>query len=113
MVSLPGVMRNGAFAFAPGLQRDLVAILEEGPGFPRRQFHRALAALANFQQRPEATIALRRQRACADQIPWLQIAPVRAVVRDNLRSAPVHGRVGRPPRQDVRRSAFGPHPFGG
>ena len=52
---------------------------------------------------PRPVGAVGRQGPCANQVAGLEIAAVRAVVRDDLRRAPVHGGVGRAAREDVRR----------
>src|SRR5690242_17825116 len=77
-----------AFAFAPGLQADLVAIFEEAAGFSVRQLDRLFAASADFEKRSEPFVAVRRQGARADQVAGLEVAAVRGVVRDDLRRAP-------------------------
>src|SRR5215217_1472237 len=82
-----------ALAFAPGAQRDLVAVLQEAPRLAARKIERLLSAAADFQQRTETLFAVRREGAGADQVARLEVAAVRGVVRHDLCGAPVHGRI--------------------
>ena len=89
------------------LQRHFVAVLEEAARLAVRQA--AIGCLppwliSSSEPRPPALSV--DKRAGADQVAGLEVAAVRAVVGDDLRRAPVHRRVRRPARQDVRRKAL-------
>src|SRR5207244_12854260 len=94
-----------AIGFAPGTKSHFVPVFEEAALFAGRQLERLLAAAADFEERAEASVAVGREGAGADEIAGLEIAAARAVMRDDLRRAPVHRRIGRSARQHERRQA--------
>src|SRR5215213_5944863 len=69
-----------AVRLTPGVEADLVAILEEGPGLAAGKLDRPLAALADLEQGAETLLAVGGQGAGADQVARLEITAVRAVV---------------------------------
>ena len=71
-----------------------------------------LAALADLQQRAEASPVVGRQGAGADEVAWLKIAAAATVMRDDLRYAPVHRDVGRAARENMRSKLLSAHFLG-
>src|SRR3954452_3460627 len=72
-----------AIGLTPCAEGHFVAVLEEGAGFTARQFQRLLAAAADLQKRAEPAVVVGRKRAGPDQIARLEVAAVRAVMRDD------------------------------
>src|SRR5437868_14431894 len=76
----------------PGAARELddfVAVLEEGARLTAGKLERLLARLGELHQRAIRTGRCAGDRAATEQVAWLYVAAVRALVRDELRHRPV------------------------
>ena len=68
----------------------LIAVLKKRPPLTARQIERRLAAVAQLEKAPETASVRCGYRAGSEQIPRIQIASVRSMVRDHLRDRPIH-----------------------
>ena len=102
-----------ALALAPGPQGHFVAVLEEAARLAAGKLDRLLAAVADLEQRAEPAGVCRSTSVPVPiRSPGCRLQPLDAVVGDDLRRAPVHRRIGRAARQDMRREARRAHLLG-